>query len=145
MAVFPLESGLVRHLRSSPAFVAAAETTEDAFLVERTRDARFFAAISGNVTVGYMKVSERGETYISSISGMPNITGAYLLPEHRGRGVYDALLAHVVDTLRDEGNRLLGVDFETMNPTALHFWSKYFDHYTHSYVRRIDEIEETAR
>ena len=33
----------------------------------------------------------------------------------------------------------LGVDCESMNPTALGFWSKYFDAYTHSVVRRIDE------
>jgi GNAT superfamily N-acetyltransferase len=147
MDIFPLETGLRQHLRSSPVFVAAPELpeTEERFLEERTRGARFFAAMSEDVTVGYMKVTERGESYISSIAGMPNITGAYLLPEHRGHGVYDSLLAYVIETLHDEGNRLVGVDFETINPNALHFWSKYFDHYTHSRVRRIDEIEETVR
>jgi hypothetical protein len=33
----------------------------------------------------------------------------------------------------------LGVDFESLNPTAYGFWLKYFDAYTHSVVRRIDE------
>jgi len=33
----------------------------------------------------------------------------------------------------------LGVDFESINPTAWGFWLKYFDAYTHSVVRRIDE------
>jgi GNAT superfamily N-acetyltransferase len=147
MEIFPLETGLRQHLRSSPVFVAAPELpeTEERFLEERTRAARFFAAISEDVTVGYMKVTERGESYISSVAGMPNITGAYLQPEHRGYGIYDSLLAYVIDTLRKEGNRHVGVDFETINPNALHFWSKYFDHYTHSRVRRIDEIEETVR
>ena len=33
----------------------------------------------------------------------------------------------------------LGVDFESINPTGWGFWLKYFDTYTHSVVRRIDE------
>ena len=28
---------------------------------------------------------------------------------------------------------------ETLNPTALNFWGKHFDHYTYSFARRIDE------
>lgn len=32
-----------------------------------------------------------------------------------------------------------GVDCETLNPTALRFWRKYFRPYTYSYIRRLDE------
>ena len=39
----------------------------------------------------------------------------------------------------NEGKEYLGVDYETLNPTALRFWDKYFQNYTYSYVRRIDE------
>ncbi|WP_346928919.1 hypothetical protein [Clostridium sp.] len=28
---------------------------------------------------------------------------------------------------------------KTINPTALRFWEKYFDSYTYSFVRRVDE------
>ena len=45
----------------------------------------------------------------------------------------------VITTLRKEGATLLGVDCETFNPTAIHFWKKYFTQYTTSVVRRIDE------
>ncbi len=38
-----------------------------------------------------------------------------------------------------EGKTYLGVDCETLNPTALRFWGKYFDNYTYSYIRRLDE------
>lgn len=34
---------------------------------------------------------------------------------------------------------MLGLDFESINPTAYVFWTKYFTPYTHSVVRRIDE------
>lgn len=145
--IVPLENALVRHLRSSPMFLPLPETTEDAFMAQQAeREARFFATLSGDEIVGYIKVTNEGETFLTAHPDMPNITGAYLLPEHRGHGVYDSLLAFTMDTLRAEDARLLGVDFETMNPTALHFWEKAFDIYTYSHVRRIDErILDLAR
>lgn len=41
--------------------------------------------------------------------------------------------------LKAEGVTHLGVDCETMNPTALRFWTKSFLPYTYSFARRIDE------
>lgn len=38
-----------------------------------------------------------------------------------------------------EDYTMLGVDFESFNPTARGFWLQYFAPYTHSVVRRIDE------
>lgn len=43
-----------------------------------------------------------------------------------------------------KGYTRLGVDFESLNPTAYGFWLKYFDAYTHSVVRRIDEKAVTS-
>lgn len=137
--IVPLENGLIRHLRSSPTFLPVDEMTVDAFLEHRVEGARFFGAWAGDALVGYIKVSGEGESLYTRIPGMLNITGAFLVPEHRGMGVFDALLAYVIETLRDEGVELLGVDCETMNPTARHFWGRYFDNYTYSHARRIDE------
>jgi GNAT superfamily N-acetyltransferase len=138
--VAPLENALRRHLRLSPTFFPAPDISEDAFMARQADEgARFFGAWLDGVLAGYVKVSDEGENFITTDPGMPNISGAYLVPEHRGRGVYDSLVAFTSDVLRDEGARLLGVDFETLNPTALHFWAKYFDIYTYSHARRIDE------
>lgn len=41
--------------------------------------------------------------------------------------------------LKREGYTRLGVNFESFNPTARVFLLKYFNDYTHSVVRRIDE------
>ena len=41
--------------------------------------------------------------------------------------------------LKKEGFLRLGVDYESFNPTANVFWPKYFEVYTKSVVRRIDE------
>ncbi len=69
---------------------------------------------------------------------MLNICGAYCLEKYRGQGLSRALLNHVLHTLHREGIAYLGVDYETMNPTAAGFWEKTFTPYTASLVRRID-------
>ena len=45
----------------------------------------------------------------------------------------------VINTLEAEGYTKLGVDFESINPSGSGFWLKYFNAYTNSVVRRIDE------
>jgi GNAT superfamily N-acetyltransferase len=139
--LLPLLNGLVRHLSQSPVFLTASEFTEDAFaaLLER-RQSRFFVAFDGDDPVGYLEVTDDGENVLTTAPDMLNICGAYLLDDYRGRGIYDALLGFVLDALRIEGVRRLGVDFETMNPTALHFWTRHFERYTSSFARRIDAL-----
>ncbi len=66
-------------------------------------------------------------------------TAAYCLKEHRGKGVIQNLLNYAVNILKKEGYAYLGVDYESLNPTAYAFWQKYFSVYTHGLVRRIDE------
>lgn len=44
-----------------------------------------------------------------------------------------------IETLEAEGWTHLGVDYESINSTAAHFWPKYFEPYTSGVVRRIDE------
>ncbi|HYH11473.1 MAG TPA: GNAT family N-acetyltransferase [Thermomicrobiales bacterium] len=139
--LLPLLNGLVRHLRRSPTFVAANEFTSESFAALRERrKSRFFVAFRNEEPIGYLEVTEDGENVLTTAPDMRNICGAYLEPEHRGRGIYQNLLQTVLTTLRGEGVRRVGVDFETMNPTALRFWTKYFDRYTTSFVRRIDDL-----
>jgi GNAT superfamily N-acetyltransferase len=139
--LLPLKNALVRHLRQSPAFVANDEFTPESFAeLLNERQTRFFVASDEDAPIGYMELADEGESYLTAAPDMRNICGAYLLPDYRGRGIYQTLLQVVLDTLRDEGVRRIGVDFETMNPTALHFWTKYFDCYTHSFARRIDDL-----
>lgn len=49
------------------------------------------------------------------------------------------MLEYLCEVSEKEGKEYIGVDCETLNPTALRFWSKYFEKYTYSYARRIDE------
>ena len=48
------------------------------------------------------------------------------------------LLEHVKADLKAENIPLLGVDCESINPTANRFWQKFFTPYTCSVTRRIE-------
>ena len=139
-----LKNGLVEHLHRSPTYVAADAFTPESFaLLCEERRSRFFVAQDCDTPIGYMEIIDDGESYFTSAPGMLNICGAFLHGGYRGRGIYGQLLRVVIDSLREEGVRYLGVDFETMNPTALHFWTKYFDPYTYSLARRLDDLPES--
>ena len=139
--LLPLKNGLVHHLHRSPTFVAASVFSAERFaaLCARRRS-RFFVARDGDAPIAYMEVVDKGENILTVAQDMRNICGAFLADEYRGRGISQSLLRLALGTLRSEGIRRVGVDFETMNPTALHFWTKYFAVYAHSYARRIDDL-----
>ncbi len=139
-SVYPLHLALNEHYCSSPFFMNRKPDTREAFLdFSKRNGVRCFAAKAGGSLCAYMEVSDQGETFAASGSSYRHITGAYCMPEHRGRGVYRDLLNYVVNTLKAEGYTRLGVDFESINPSGSGFWLKYFHAYTSSVVRRIDE------
>lgn len=137
---YPLEAMLNRHCCQSPFFLNRALPSRESFCREcaAAGDRCFIALFEGNVCA-YLKLSKAGETFISQTPGYWHISGAFCLPEHRGKGVYQNLINYVISTLQGEGCAYLGVDFESINPGAHRFWTKYFTAYTHGVVRRIDE------
>lgn len=100
---------------------------------------RIFVAKAGDRPIGFLLLSEEGENYLTQQECMSNICGMYVTPEYRNKIVAKKLLAYACDECEKSGMRYLGVDCETMNPTALRFWRKFFTNYTYNYVRRIDE------
>ena len=87
----------------------------------------------------YLKILSAGETFITEREKYRHIAGAFCLPEHRGKGLYQNLITCTISTLKKEGYTHLGVDFESLNPVGYNFWTKYFTSYTNGVVRRIDE------
>ncbi len=144
---YSFERMLNKHYQESPFFMNRVQEPYEAFYktCERERERCFGAWYHGNMCA-YLKVSGTGETFITQRQDYRHITGAFCLREHRGKGVVQNLLNYVIDVLQKEGYDYLGVDFESINPAAHHFWKKYFAAYTHGVVRRIDErILETER
>ncbi len=139
-SVFPLELLLNQHQCKSPFFMNREPNKMEDFVDSyMKRGSRFFAAKYRDSICAYLKILKDGETFIADNSDYIHIGGAFCLPEHRGKGVYPNLINHAIRSLKLENYSALGVDFESINPTAWGFWSKYFDAYTYGVVRRIDE------
>lgn len=135
-----LINGLSKHMNGSPIYMPASYLTADEFAVKcEERKNRFFAAYNDNRPVGYIEVCEKAETFISEDEEVLNICGTYVEEQYRNSTVAQELLLFTIKKLSDEGLKYLGVDCETLNPTAIRFWTKYFECYTYSFVRRIDE------
>ena len=135
-----LSNSLVRHMRKSPTYFLNEELSEEEFNEKcYNRQSRFFIAKDKSEIIGYLEVTNDGETFITEEPDYLHICGAYLKENYRGENIIQSLLSVVIETLKKDGINRLGVDFETINPTALRFWEKYFDSYTYSFVRRIDE------
>ncbi len=140
MRVRELRRMLSEHLGKSPCFMySSSEILEEWLARAEGRDSRVFAASDGSKVAAYIEVTAEGENFITEVDSMSNICGAFCLPEYRGKNIYQNLVNFVITKLKAEGYKLLGVDFESFNPTAYGFWLKYFTAYTNGVVRRIDE------
>ncbi len=131
---------LSEHLGDSPCFMYSRRSEFENWLVRaEARDSQVYVAEKSGMPVAFVEVMADGENFVTEISGMKNICGAFCLSEYRGSGVFANLLDYVNRQLQEQGTELLGVDYESFNPTASDAWQKYFTPYTHSVVRRIDE------
>lgn len=137
LKVRDLYEELREHLSKSPCFFPTPEGQVDRWFANE--GIRIFAARYENKIAGYMAIDEEAETFITEREDVCNICGAYVSKEFRSTGIAKQLLDAVVEVCMREGRAYLGVDYETINPTALRFWTKYFEPYTYSFIRRIDE------
>jgi len=136
-AIMDLRYGLTKHLLAAPVFYP---THMGNYMQWFANDEiRVFTASRNDEILGYMSITAGGENFISNQDCMINICGAFVREDERGKQIADDLLTVISQTSKSEGAAYLGVDCETLNPTALRFWGKYFQNYTYSYHRRIDE------
>lgn len=134
-----LQKGLHKHLAGAPIFFPG-ENFENWFKNWIKRETmRIFAAETKGKIIGFISIVDDGENFITGHKKMKNICGAYFDKDFRGKGIAQNLLSFVINRLKTEETTHLGVDYETLNPTALNFWGKYFEPYTYSFARRIDE------
>lgn len=140
VCLLTLKNSLVSHMRKSPTYFYNKQLIINEFTQKCiNRKSRFFIAKDKLDIIGYLEVTNSGETFITEEVDYLHLCGAYLKEDYRGKNVYQSLLSFCLEALRKDGIKKLGVDCETINPTAIRFWSKYFDNYTYSFVRRVDE------
>jgi GNAT superfamily N-acetyltransferase len=99
-------------------------------------------ASDGGEPVGFMQFERRsnGAADIVSADTTIAITGAYVDPRCRGRGAGKALLDAALRAYAGRGFTRCAVDFESFNPEAAAFWTKYFTPVCLSVMR----VPETA-
>ncbi len=87
--------------------------------------------------IGFMRFEgiASGAAEIVSARGTAAITGAYVRPAYRGRGMAIELLDAALRYYAGRGFVRCTVDFETFNPEARGFWLKYFDPVCFSLMR----------
>jgi GNAT superfamily N-acetyltransferase len=135
-----LRKMLSDYLGESPCFMYSSEDDFNSWLQRaEQRDSRLFVALDGEKVIAFFEVQHIGENFVTWSPDMRSICGAFCLPEYRGMGISQELINYIIVTLKEEGVQRLGVDFESFNPAGSVFWLKYFDSYTYSVVRRIDE------
>lgn len=139
LLLLPLNRALIRHLAKAPALFPTYLTYDTVEGDLEDPDIHYFAAYKDHSPIGYMCVKSEGENFISNTHQTANICGAYMKEDYRNGKVAMAILSHICDTCKQQGCLLLGEDCETLNPTALRFWTKFFTPYTYSYIRRFDE------
>lgn len=138
--VYLLDQMLNAHLKKSPTFINREGNSLTKFISDCETDAaRIFAAYHDDQICAFLRIVDSGETFITPRADSKHINGAYCLQTHRRQGVFSNLLNHAIAILSNEGYTYLGVDYESINPSADQFWKKYFTPYTHSVVRRIDD------
>ncbi|MCI5801249.1 MAG: GNAT family N-acetyltransferase [Oscillospiraceae bacterium] len=138
--LLPFRNGVLGHLGQSPTFFPHPRQTAGELKAEAEADGlRFFIAARNGVDAAYLEFGGAGENFTCTVPSTDNICGAYCLPAFRGSGAAQALLSSLMELLAQEGKASCGVDYETINPAANHFWPKYFSPYTYGLFRRIDE------
>lgn len=143
--IWSLTGAILNHLQQAPVFYPCEEFTEeiyrDFFLDEETKLHAAFDA-SGRM-IGMIETNAETNAMIGA--QLANVGEIYVIPEYRGTGLSDALLAYAQSFTRMQGAKYLWVEHGTANPNARHFWGKYFDSCEYEMNRTIRQISQNGR
>ncbi len=141
--IVPLFEGLARHIASSPILfplfrLQSADEWSEWLAGEHHH---LWLAWAGDEAIGYIRVEPPTYevTYVVHDPKTIAISGAYVQPEWRRRGVAECILARAVDWAREAGYERISVDFEASNPLARGFWLRHFQPVCYSLLRKVDE------
>jgi GNAT superfamily N-acetyltransferase len=139
----PLQEGQKVHLAHSPVFLPWLERETEQHLAEWLREPGNHAwmAFSDGEAIGTMRISPRsfGAAWIVNGDKKYSITGAFVRPEQREKGIARTLLNTVMRWGIDQGMQRCSVDFEATNLEACAFWLRHFHPVCASMIRRLDE------
>jgi GNAT superfamily N-acetyltransferase len=125
---------------STPPILMAPRTPiseDDLITFFRAPTHNYWLAEQDDEMLGFMRFEgeESGATEIVSAKSTVAITGAFVRPAHRGRGIGVELLDAALRYYAERGFARCSVDFESFNPHARGFWLKYFEPVCFSLMR----------
>jgi len=127
--------------KSSPLFMSGSESNPSQKIREwlSKENHHQWIAYRDEKPIGMIKIEPEGETLVSRMKGMMNITGIYVIEEERQNGIGQYLLSYLDQWLTKHHYSRCGVDYESFNVLGAGFWEKSFQVYTRTLSRRIDE------
>lgn len=140
-AVARLEAEHWQHYARPPVFMMSddASSAEECAALIQDPSASFWLACgeSDGEPAGYLRFERHIDGSAAILDGEHTIgiNGAFVRPQHRGRGISPALLDAALQDYAARGFRRCLVDFESFNPEAAAFWPKYFQMVAYSVVR----------
>jgi GNAT superfamily N-acetyltransferase len=100
-------------------------------------------AEAGGEAVGFLRFEAEsdGATELVQSAETVAITGAFVFPAFRGKGIMPALLDAGLGEFQSRGCVRCAVDFESFNPEASGFWPKYFEPVVFSLMRHPEKVK----
>jgi GNAT superfamily N-acetyltransferase len=140
-AVSRLETGLRRHLESSPIFLRAAASPPVEVARRELADAAVatFLAERAGRAVAFLRIGPCAGDVATIVrdTGTASVTAAFTHPELRGLDIGSHLLAAAVAWAEAAGYERWAVDHESANGEAGRFWSRHATPVTISVSRRL--------
>jgi GNAT superfamily N-acetyltransferase len=134
-----LDSEHCRHYGEPPTLMVPPrpETAQDFVKFIGTPPNSIWLVIHGGEPAGFMRFQARisGASEIVCGDGVIGITGAYVRQQHRGAGLAASLLNSAMHDYRRQGFTCCAVDFESFNPEAAAFWTRFFTPVALSVIR----------
>jgi ribosomal protein S18 acetylase RimI-like enzyme len=128
-----------RHYTRSPIFMAPRPgwnaDQAGAFLARPQNNV--WLALDGSSPAGFIRFAamERDSVDILDAESVIYISGAYVRPDYRGRGIATHLLDRALQDYARQSFTCCSVDFESANPEAASFWPRYFEPVCYSLLR----------
>lgn len=144
-AIWLMTSSILRHLQSAPVFYPCREFSEEGyreFFLDGETHLHVAYDNTGN-PIGMIETNEEESSVLGVRSA--NVGEIYVLPDRRGSGLSDALLAGAASFEAARGVRYLWVEHGTANPNAREFWGRYFDSYEYEMDRFIEQFLSPIR
>lgn len=142
--IWALTGAILEHLRQAPVFYPCGEFSEEMYRdFFMDKDTHLHGAFDADGRlIGMIETNAEASQMVGSESA--NVGEIYVIPEYRGTGLADALLAFAVSFARKQGIEYLWVEHGTANPNARHFWGKYFEACEYEMDRTIPRIGGNA-